>query len=301
MFARAGLIGAAVVAAVMLGVHAVAARHAKSDGAAGATTAASPARIVSLAPHVTDLLLAAGLGHRLVGVSESCELPAGEPERTRVASHAGVNIEAVIALAPDIVIAWPSGQRALDLAALRRHGLRVETSDPRRLEDIPAEIERFAAWGGPDQSAKARSMAADLRARLARWRASATESVVSVFYQLGPERLFTLSDRHFIGDALAICGARNVFGARPEMAPEVSREAVLAAGPDAVLIASPSALERVIGDWRRDALPAALAQPPRVRPVDGRRLHRPTPATFDAVDQMCAEIARVRRAIGERR
>lgn len=117
----------------------------------------------------------------------------------------------------------------------------------------------------------------------------ATKSTLRVFYQLGDGRLFTLSDKHLVGRALATCGAKNIFGELGILAPEVSRESVIAAKPGAIVLASASAREAVATQW--NATP--LAATPLIV-VDGARLHRPTLPTIDAVREMCEALDRVR-------
>ncbi|MFN3630584.1 MAG: helical backbone metal receptor [Casimicrobiaceae bacterium] len=258
-----------------------------------AAGAASPQRIVSLAPHITELLFEAGVGERIVGVTEACDTPPAARRLPRVANHHGANIEAIVALGPDLVLAWPAGNRAADLEQLRRLGLRVETSNPRDLRQILAEVRRFAAWAAPDAQARVVQRLTALEQRLARLeRAHPQSPRLRVFYQLGSERLFTLSDHHFVGQALRLCGAENLYAEAKLPAPEASREAVLAARPQAILVADPASHEVAARGWRTAGLPAATP----IVAVDGARLHRPTLASFDAVEALCATLERLRSA-----
>ncbi len=250
-------------------------------------------RIVSLAPHITELLFEAGLGDRLVGVTEACDTPLAARRLPRVANHLGASVEAIVALQPDLVLAWPAGNRAADLEQLRRLGLRVETSDPANLQQIFAEVRRFAAWASPDARARVMRRLSALELRLARLeRAHTRASRLRVFYQLGADRLFTLSNRHFVGHALSLCGAENLYGEAALPAPEASREAVLAARPQAILVADASGLEAATRGWRAAGLPGATP----IVAVDGARLHRPTLASFEAVEGLCATLDRLRGA-----
>lgn len=259
--------------------------------------AALPTRIVSLAPHATELLFAAGAGERVVAVSESCDYPERVRKLPKVSGFRGTNVEAVVALDPDWVVAWPSGNRQSDIDALRRLGIRVVASELTTLAAITAELRRFTAWSGSDQQRRDALREADaadtLRLRLQQRYRDARR--VRVFYQLGGGRLFTLSDRHVVGEALALCGADNVFGQLALPAPEVATEAVLAARPDAVLLAEGASIDAVRAQWRAAGLYASadLANA-RVIAVDGTRLHRPTLRTFAAVHELCESIDRIR-------
>ena len=145
-------------------------------------------------------------------------------------------------------------------------------------------VVRQCVWRGSDS--------ADYCVAAALWRFKR----VKVFYQLGAGRLFTLSDRHVVGEALAVCGAENVFGRLPLPAPEVSSEAVLAAKPDAVLVADPGSLTAVREQWKSARLFDARAAA-RGCLADGARLHRPTLRTFAAVQTLCESIDRVRQTL----
>lgn len=260
--------------------------------------AATPKRIISLSPHATELLYSAGAGDKLLAVSESCDYPEVVKLLPKVSGYRGTNVEAVVALRPDVVLAWPSGNRAADLDAMRRFGISVHDSELATLASITAEQRRFAAWASDEaQQRKALTLADDADRLSAALRAKYSAArKVRVFYQLGQGRLFTLSDKHIIGEALATCGAVNVFGSMALPAPEVSSEAVLAARPDAVLVADPKSVDAVRQQWRAARLPAA-ADGARVVAVDGARLHRPTLRTFAAVQAMCEDIDRVRQGL----
>lgn len=269
---------------VVFAVTAIAGLGSSSAGA----TPASPQRIVSLAPHATELLFSAGLGSRVVGVSESCDFPDAAKPLPKVSSYRGTNVEAVLALRPDIVVAWPSGNKADDIAALERLGVRVYKSEVDTLAGIVNAQREFAKWAG-DAAAIERAAVADREIKSMREKYSSKASI-RVFYQLGDGRLFTLSNKHLIGEALASCGAKNIFGELAIPAPEVSREAVIAAKPDAIVLASASARNAVSAQWRATPLAATP-----IIVVDGARLHRPTLRTVDAVHEMCQSLHRVRK------
>ncbi len=260
---------------------------------------AVPQRIISLSPHATELLFSAGAGDKVVAVSESCDYPDDVKQLPKVSGYRGTNVEAVVALKPDVVVAWPSGNRAADIDALRRFNIPVHVSELSTLASITAEVRRFGEWASNSDAKKAalqRANEADKRVDTLRKRFAAARKL-RVFYQLGSGRLFTLTDKHVIGEALAVCGAENVFGALALPAPEVSYEAVLAAQPDAVVLADAKFVDAVVVEWQtRQLFPAATARQ-RIVAVDGALLHRPTLRTFGAVQAMCESIDQVRQAL----
>jgi len=259
----------------------------------------APQRIVSLSPHATELLYAAGLGDRVVGVSESCDYPEAAKLKPKVSGYRGTNVEAVIALKPDLVVAWPSGNRLADTEAISRFGVAVHMSELSTLAGITDELRRFNSWS-PNADARREALlqasAADTLVDALRKRYAGARKV-RVFYQLGQGRLFTLTDQHVIGEALAVCSAENIFGKLGLPAPEVSRESVLAAKPDAILVADQQSLASVRDSWGVSSLFASDRIRARIVAVDGARLHRPTLRTFAAVKSMCEAIDDVRRTL----
>ena len=250
-------------------------------------TLARPAqRIVSLAPHVTELLFAAGAGGKLVAASEYSDFPEEAKRLPHVAGSAGVDIEGVLALRPDLAVAWRLDATAKTLDRLEALGVPLFYSEPHRLEHIPAAIEALGALAGTEK--RARAEAERLRAELQRLRASHRDRrPIDVFYQISERPLMTLNGQHFVSDALAICGGRNVFADAPIIAPAISIEAVIAADP-AVIVAA--RLDPADTSWQ-----AAWRRFPQLRAVRNSNLlalrseemHRHGPRAIGAASRLC--------------
>ncbi len=242
-------------------------------------------RIVSLAPHATELLFAAGAGSKLVGVSEFSDFPPQASQLPSVGSSMQLDLERIVALKPDLIIAWRSGNHARQLERLRKLGYVVFDSEPRRLEDIARTLERFGTLAGSEQG---RSAARAFRERQEVLRQHYTgKAPVRVFYQIWPSPLMTLNDKHIVSDALALCGGVNVFGKLPQLAPTISREAVVAAAPEAIF-----ASDERNESWDRWR---ALRRLPAVRlgnlyRVDGAVMNRASPRMLDATESLCGQI-----------
>jgi iron complex transport system substrate-binding protein len=263
---------------------------------------AAPARrIVSLAPHITELLYAAGAGERLVGTVEYSDHPEAARRLPRVGSYAAVDLEAVAALEPDLVIAWASGNRDTHLARLAALGIPVFASEPRSLADVGRSIETFGRLAGTETVATraARHYAEHRAALAARY---ATLAPVRVFYQVWDRPLMTVNGAHLISDVMALCGGSNVFADQGRLAPTVSVESVLAANPE-VIVASGMGEERPdwLDQWRRwPGLTAAARGNLYFIPPDLMQRH--TPRILDAAERLCGflEEARARRPPGSR-
>lgn len=264
-----------------------------TDAAGRAVTLPRPAmRIVTLAPSVTELVYAAGAGARVVGTVEYSDYPPAARRLPRVGSLTGLSLEAILRLRPDLVVVWKDGTSPQLLARLQQYRVPVFVSRPTGLDDVAREMLALGQLAGTETTATA--AAARYRARIdavrTRYRG---RRPVTVFYQVSAAPLFTVSDRSFLGGVLQLCGGRNVFGALPLPAPQVSREAVVAARPQVMLAASRQELSQW-DDWR--SVPA-VARDARYA-IDTNLASRPGPRLADAAETICATLDRGRHALG---
>ena len=244
----------------------------------------SPARrIVSLAPHLTELVFAAGAGARMVGAVEYSDFPARARELPRVGSDAQISLEAVLALRPDLIVAWPNPGSVRAINRLAELALPVFRSEPRELEDIAATLERLGVLAG--SAGEAEHAARAFRARKAQIeRRYAGRPRLRVFYQVWDRPLLTVNGDHVISKVIGLCGGENVFSALPLIAPEVDVEAVLRARPEVMLTSTP-------GATRPQWLPKSYFA---VVPAD--LLQRHTPRLLDGAEQVCGALEQARAA-----
>lgn len=293
MAAVSGLrIGIAVVALVC----ALAARAAVSvrDDAGAEITLAQPAtRIVSLAPHATELLFAAGAGERVVGVvATSADWPPAARALPRVGDAAMLDVERIVELRPDLVVTWPYTAPA-QAASLRARGIPLFVTDPTTIGGIADDLERLGVLAGTFEAARA--AARDFRAQLATIRrAYAGAPRVRAFYQIWNAPLYTVGGGHLISRALAVCGADNVFAGLSLPAPAVDVEAVLAAAPDAIVAGADGGVRPAwLDDWRRYPTMPAVARG-NLFSVNADLLHRPGPRFVAGVAELCAVVDKAR-------
>lgn len=255
---------------------------------------AAPARrIVSLAPHLTELVYEAGAGSRLVGALEYSDYPPAAKKLPRVGSEAGIDLEAVMALQPDLVVAWPNAGSLRAVNRLADMGLPVFRSEPRELDDIPRTLERLGALAGTQREAQ--QVAANFRARVRGLEARyAKRTPVRVFYQVWDRPLVTVNGNHVITKVMRLCGGVNVFERLPLIAPEIDREAVLRANPQ-VIVASGADGERPawLDAWRTfPGLTAAARGNLYAIPPD--LIQRHTPRLLDGAERLCRILDEVR-------
>ena len=261
---------------------------------AGGTTTTLPAparRIISLAPHLTELLFAAGAGDRLVGVSAYSDHPPAALAIARIGDSHAFDIERILALRPDLLVGWDAGNAPRHIAQLRRLGIPVHLEGAERLDDIGAALERLGRLAGTEAAAHEAARRygerlADLRAR------HVGAARVRVFHQVWDEPLMTINGRHPVSDLIAACGGENVFAESPALVPVVSREAVLRAAPEVI-----TAAEADDGDplaaWRRwPTLPAVAAGRLVRLPADA--VSRLSPRLLEAAEPLCEAIEAAR-------
>lgn len=250
-------------------------------------------RIVSIAPHITELLFAAGAGPLIVGVDEYSDYPAPAKNLPRIGRHSSLDLEAILALKPDLVIGWASGNRMPQLQGLERLGIPLYLSDIRRIDDIAATIETF---GHITASATAAPAAAQLRRRIATLAGREhTGARLRVFYQIWHQPLMTVNGEHLISQAVTLCGGENVFAGLSTLAPAVGIESVLIANPE-VIIASGSTADSPawLQDWRRWPQLNAVRHE-RLVTIPPDIVQRPTPRFLDGVEAICAALDRARQ------
>ena len=253
-------------------------------------------RIVTLAPHLVETLYAAGAGEQLVGTVEFSNYPAAARKKTRVGGYSQLDLEAIVALKPDLIIAWASGNAPAIIERLRALGLTVYVSQPNRIDDVAAEIERFAVLAGT--SAVGKPAATSFRNRLAtlQKRYSARPKV-RTFYQIWKQPLMTVGGKQIISNVVRLCGGENVFGALDALAPTVTVEAVIAANPEAIIASGMGkARPEWLDDWRRWTSLTAVARD-NLFFVQPDLIQRHTPRLLDGAERLCQhlETARSRR------
>jgi len=264
------------------------------DDAGQEVTLEQPARrIVSLAPNITELLFAAGAGDRVVGVTEFSDYPEAAGSITRVGSGTGLDLEAILALRPDLVVAWQSGNPAGQVERLRSLGLIVFLSEPRHLLDVPETLLRLGRLAGTE--AAARAGADSFKRRYEQLgQQYAQRPVVSVFYQIWERPLMTLNGEHLFSDVLRLCGGTNVFAELPALAPQVDVEAVLAADPEVIVVAVDGADSPLLAAWRRWPSLSAVRQG-HIYGIARERLVRHTPRILHGAEELCVILEGVRK------
>ena len=250
------------------------------------------ARIISIAPHLTEITFAAGAGDKLVAVSEYSDYPPEAKRLPRIGDGARVDIERILTLKPDLILAWKSGNQAGDIEKLMRLGFRVWVSEVSRLADIPRLLRDVARLAGT--AAAGERAAGDFERELQRLRDRGSvqarkQEPLRVFYEIWHQPLLTVNGAHMISDAITLCGGINIFADVPVLTPAVSLEAVLAARPHILLGGgSANGEAEFLGRWSRTPLAALRAIPARFIAPDG--IQRQSPRVIDGIRAICAHL-----------
>jgi iron complex transport system substrate-binding protein len=281
------------VALLLLACNAEAGIQVRDDYGQAVTLAGPARRVVALAPHLTELMYAAGAGDRVVGAVAYSDYPPAARTLPRVGSEAAIDLEAVVALKPDLVMAWPNAGSVRAVDRIASLGIPVFRSEPRELEDIARTIETFGRLAGTSAAANAaarrfRDHAARLAARYAH------RAPVRVFYEVWDRPLITVNGDNVISKVISLCGGRNVMADLPGIAPQIDAERVLRADPEVILASgSDAARPAWLDDW--NAYPGlAAVRNGQLRAIPADLLQRHTPRLLDGAEELCRILEAVR-------
>lgn len=250
-------------------------------------------RVVSLSPGATELIYSAGAGDRLVAVSAWSDYPPEAEKLPQVGDSNRLDLETIVALSPDLVVAWSDGNSRAQLEKLSAIGVRVFWLEPRQFEDIARAVEQLATLTGQPELGEQR--AAAFREGLSELRQQHTDArPVRVFYQIWDQPLMTVNRDELISKAIELCGGDNVFADLPRLVPRISTEAVVAANPEVILTSGRDKVEdSTLARWRQFPELTAVRsgnlylEPPSL-------LVRPTFRILEGARHLCQTLERAR-------
>jgi iron complex transport system substrate-binding protein len=249
-------------------------------------------RVIAMAPHVTELLFAAGGGDKIVGAVNYSDYPEAAKKIPNIGDNRQVDMERVAAMKPDLIVIWMHGSSERQIETLRQLGIPLFHSEPKKLAEIPDNLERLGQLLGTE--AVANKAAAELRDKLASLTAQYSKRPpVRVFYQVWDKPLYTLSGGHIISDAMRVCGGENVFASMKVTAPVVDVEGVLREDPEAVFATA----EKNYGGvnlWRPYKSMLAVRND-NLFTVDGHLLNRAGPRMIQGTAVLCEKLELARQ------
>ncbi|MCE3264539.1 MAG: cobalamin-binding protein [Pseudoduganella sp.] len=249
-------------------------------------------RVVALAPHVTEMLFAAGGAEKIVGAVTYSDYPEAAKQIPRIGDNRQVDMERLLAMKPDLLVIWRHGSSERQIEQLRQLGIPMYHSEPKKLDHIAENLERIGKLLGTEAAANA--AAKDLRQKLAALRAQyAGRPPVRTFYQVWDKPLYTLNGEHIVSDALKACGGQNIFADQKVTAPVVSVEAVLEADPEAIF----GTAEKDYGGvslWRPFKTLKATRQD-NLFTIQGDLLNRAGPRMIAGTAVLCEKLEEARK------
>lgn len=275
-----------------------------TDDAGIRVSLAKPARrIISLAPHITELLYDIEAGDALVGVVEYSDYPEAARKLPRIGRHNALDLERIMSLQPDIVIAWQSGNPRHQVEQLRELGLLIYYSEPRHLAAIANTLRQLGTLTG--RQVEADMSAQSFMQRYSRLQqgyaaVSSGHKPVTVFYQTWDQPLMTLNGEHIVNEVIELCGGRNIFADLPILSPTVTKEAVITANPDVIIASSieagtAQALTQ-LSQWQQWSAIRAV-QLNNLFVIHPDIIHRYTPRILDGVETLCGFLEQARERL----
>ncbi|WP_329604193.1 cobalamin-binding protein [Undibacterium nitidum] len=251
-------------------------------------------RIISLAPHITELVFAAGASNALVGVSEYSDYPEDAKKIASIGSIFALDLERILALKPDLVIIWGSGNAKLLANKLRDNKLTVFENEPHNFEDIANAIEKIAILAGTEKVglANAQLFRQRLQNLTATYQLTEKQRPVAVFHQMVKSPLMTVNREHFISKMIQLCGGKNVFADLKDISATITVEALMNANPE-FIFSSGKDNSKLLNDWV--SFPNLIAvKKQNLYSIPGDWLHRAGPRVLDATEMLCKKIQETR-------
>lgn len=238
-------------------------------------------RVIALAPHLTESLFAVGAGGQVIAAVEYSDYPPEASDLPSVGGHRGLDLEAIVRLDPDLIVAWAQGGNGAQLEKLESMGFAVWRSQGQRLADVPPLLRGLGALTGHADQANAK--AADFEQRLADLtQIYGQKTPISGFFEIWPNPLTTVTPEHYIGEAMALCGVENIVSHHGNTTPQYSTEAVIKAAPALLITTEPA---RDFNRWRNwPDIPAVANDGLIVLPPD--LLVRIGPRLVEGVDML---------------
>ncbi|CDL85595.1 vitamin B12 ABC transporter substrate-binding protein BtuF [Xenorhabdus szentirmaii] len=249
---------------------------------------AAASRVISLAPSTTELAYASGLGDQLIAVSAYSDYPEAAKKLEQVADWQGINVERIIALKPDLILAWRGGNPQRPLDQLASLGIPIFYSDVKQVEDVAAELDRLAEYSPhPDVAKKA---AADIRNKFDTLKKNnANRTPKQIFLQFGTNPIFTSSKHSIQSEIVSVCGGKNIFSDSPVPWPQVNREQVLTRKPELIVIGgTEEQKQQIIDFWRPQMNINVIA-------LNDDWFSRAGPRIILAAEELCSQLNKLNK------
>lgn len=250
-------------------------------------------RIIALSPGATELLFAAGAGDKVVAAVSYSDYPEQAKELPRVGGYQRLDLEAILAKDPDLIIGWSTGNPPEQLEDMEDYGATLYYSEPRTFEDVATTLERLGRLAGTEEAAgeRAERFREDIAAIEQRY---ADADPVRVFYQVWDEPLRSVNNEHLISRVANLCGGENVFGELERLVPTLDKESVLEADPEAIVAGGMGEADDSWLDMWREFEGMTAVRRDNLFFVPPSSIQRPTPRVAEGAGTLCEELEKAR-------
>ena len=256
-----------------------------------------PQRIITVAPHLSEVVEAAGGANRLISVSAYSNFPESVKKLPITSDARSIDLEKMKSLRPDLIIYWRGGTPESQIESIKKTftSIQAVSVEPKKLTDIANDIETIGKLLGTETIAKKNADA--FRAQIIELKhqyQNKNKRKVRVFYQVWAQPLMTLNQDHLIADIINICGGEQLFAKEKLLVPTVSREAVVKANPEIIFTAVDT--QQMKTDWSMwSSIPQlAATQRKAFIDIDGDMISRPSTRIMQGAKKICSEIDKIR-------
>ena len=250
-------------------------------------------RIISLAPHITELLFAAGAGEKIIGAMAYSDYPEAAKKILQVGGYDSLDVEKIVSLKPDLIIAWATGNNLKQIEKLKSFGLTIFMSEPFYPEDIANSIKRFGILtGNTEKSSIAFDQFIKHYKRLKK--ENGVKEKIKVFYQFWNTPIMTINGKHLISQIMNLCGGVNVFSDLQSLTPKISVEAVIASNTDVIIVGDNGSRKLLwMSEWKQwTQIPAVKNN--QIYFIDPDLINRAGPRILEGADSLCGLLDKAR-------
>ena len=261
--------------------------HVFDDQGTKFSTSKPARRIISLAPHLTEMLFSAGAGKYIVGTVSYSDYPDSAKSIKRIGSYNKFGLEEIITLKPDLIVAWETGNPHHIIEKLKSLGFTVFVNEPKNLLDIPDSVKRLSALAHTNSDLKIKNFLNQYNSLKDKY---SSKKKVKLFYQFWNSPLMTINGKHLISNVMQLCGAENIFNNLTTLAPVVSVEAVVDSDVEVIVVGGLLAKHKKwLDDWRQwKDLPAVKNK--HLYNVNPDLLQRHTLRMIDGAAALCEKV-----------
>ena len=253
---------------------------------------AAAKRVVSLAPHATELAYSAGLGDNLVAISEASDYPPQADQLEKVANYQGIKVEKIIVLQPDLILAWPAGNPPRELAKLEQFGFNIYYLKTKNLDSIATNIKQLSQYSSDPSIGENNAKQYKEQLNALRLKYNNAEPV-DYFYQLSEKPLITVAQGHWPSEVFEFCGGHNIFEDSASPYPQVGIEQVVLKKPQVIFTSQNTIENGTMWQTWEDEIPAVAQN--QIWSLNSDWINRPTTRTLKAIQQVCHFFDRARQ------